>query len=222
MQLHGELDLEASQAAAAESSPRKRNSPVTRKVTIRLTEKIHEQLEAATERPGVGKSMVVEAALAGFLNPRPSADNPAQRSFDDIHARFDSLEHSLRTIAETVALHARYHLAVMPPLPQPQQREACQLGDERFKVLAEQVAQRVRQDRPLIRETIDRLNATRFNGLKSTIDLDEPVESKQTCIMNGAGSRGDVNVKRESFAAAQEGGSNSNFRHLPNSFCGPA
>jgi hypothetical protein len=110
----------------------------------------------------------------------------------------------------------------MPPLPQQQQREACQLGDERFKILAEQVDQRVRQDRPLIQETIDRLNDARFNGLKSTIDQDEPVESKPTYTLNGAGSRGDVTIKHESSAVAQEGGSNSNFRHLPNAFCWPA
>ena len=73
------------------------------------------------------------------------------------------------TIAETVALHARYHLAVMPPLPQPQRREACQLGDERFKVLAEQVDQRVREGRPLLQETIDRLNAAGFGETESTI-----------------------------------------------------
>lgn len=221
MQLHGNLDLEASQATAARPSPRKRKSQVTRKVTIRITEKMHEQLQSATERPGIGKSMVVEAALAQFLNPRPS-ESTAQHSFDEIHARFDSLERNLRTIAETVALHARYHLAVMPPLPQQQQREACQLGDERFKVLAEQVDQRVRQDRPLIQETIDRLNATRFDGLQSATGEDEPVDSRPTDIQNGAGSRGDASIKHVMSAAAQEGGSNSNFRHLPNAFCWPA
>jgi hypothetical protein len=221
MQLHSELDLKAGQAAAAKSSPRRRKSSATRKVTIRITESVHERLEAATERPGVGKSMVVEAALAQFLKPRPP-ENTVHQGFGDIHARFDSLERNLRTIAETVALHARYHLAVMPPLPQQQQREACQLGDERFKVLAEQVDQRVRQNRPLIQETIDRLNATRLDGLKSTIGEDEPVEPQPTYIMNGAGSRGDASTKQESSAAAPEGGSNSNFRHLPNSFCWPA
>jgi len=221
MQLHGEPELEASQAAVAKSPPHKRNSAATRKVTVRITEKIHEQLEAATERPGVGKSMIVEAALAQFLNPRPP-ENAVHDGFDDIHARFDSLERNLRTIAETVALHARYHLAVMPPLSQQQQREACQLGDERFKVLAEQVDQRVQQDRSLIQETIDRLNATRFNGLKSIIDQDETVDLKPTDTPNGAGLRGDANIKQESSAAAQEGGSNSNFRHRPNAFCWPA
>ena len=89
MQLDGEVDLEAGRAAAPAPSPRKRVSSGTRKVTIRLSENIHSQLEAATERPGVGKSMVVEAALAQFMNPQPSVENAAQKSSEAIHARFD-------------------------------------------------------------------------------------------------------------------------------------
>ena len=76
-----------------------------------------------------------------------------------MHARFDHLERDMRMIAETIALHARYHLAVMPPVPESRQREAVILGDERFKVLAEQVDRRVREGRPLMQETIDRLNS---------------------------------------------------------------
>jgi len=221
MLLHGEVDLEASEAAAV-PTPRKRNSLPTRKVTIRLSEQLHQQLEAATDRPGVGKSMVVEAALAHFMNPQPSAENPARQSFDDLHARFDSLERNLRTIAETVALHARYHLAVMPPLPQPQRREACQLGDERFKVLAEQVDQRVREGRPLLQETIDRLNAAGFGETESTIGEDGRPRPDPTRIDPDAGSQGNVNVEHQATAAAGEGGSNSNVRLLPNSFFWPA
>ncbi len=75
-----------------------------------------------------------------------------------MHARFDDLERDMRMIAETVALHARYHLAVMPLVPKSRQREAVILGNERFKVLAEQVDRRVREGRPLMQETIERLN----------------------------------------------------------------
>jgi hypothetical protein len=60
----------------------------------------------------------------------------------------------MRMIAETVALHARYHLTVVPPVPQSRQREAVILGQERFSALAEQVDRRVRQGRPLMQETI--------------------------------------------------------------------
>jgi predicted transcriptional regulator len=217
MQLDGDVDLEAGRAAATAPSPRKHMSSVTRKVTIRLSENIHSQLEAATERPGVGKSMVVEAALAQFMNPaRPQVENPAQKSIEAIHARFDSLERDLRTIAETVALHARYHLAVMPPLPQQQQREASQLGDERFKVLAEQVDRRVREGRPLLHETIDRLKATpnqpeSISGRQGQRGS-EPAQIRRDISTN-------ANIDHEIPAAAGEGGSNPNFRHLPNSFC---
>jgi len=222
MQLHSDIDTKAGQAAAAAPTPRKRNRSVTRKVTIRLTEKVHEQLEAATERPGVGKSMVVEAALAHFMTPRPSVENSVQKDLNDIHARFDSLNRDLCMIAETVALHARYHLAVMPPLPQQQQHEACQLGDERFKVLAEQVDRRVRQGRPLMQETIDRLNAATYGEPESAIGEDAPLGPEPAQIHHHAGSRANVNIEQEMSAAAGEGGSKSNFRHLPNSYCWPA
>ena len=101
----------------------------------------------------------MEAALDAFLNPAPSVEDVVQERFDDMDVRFDRLEHDVRIMAETVALHARYHLSVMPPLPQSRQQEAALLGDERFKVLAEQVDRRVRLGRPLVRETIDRLNS---------------------------------------------------------------
>jgi hypothetical protein len=122
MQLHSELNLQASRTKAATSSPRRRKTLATRKVTIRLAEKLHAQLEAATERPGVGKSMVVAAALESFLNPRPPAEDPLRQRFDEMNTRFDALERGLRVIAETVAL------AVAPPLQQPARRTACNSG----------------------------------------------------------------------------------------------
>ena len=207
MQLHSELVLQSSRPEAAASSPRKRKSLATRKVTIRLTERLHEQLEAATERPGVGKSMVVEAALESFLNPSAPAEDPMRQSFDEMNARFDSLERGLRTIAETVALHARYHLAVMPPLPQPQQRAACMLGDERFKVLAEQVDRRVRLGQPLMQETIDRLNSTHHGKFEPATGEDPPRDPEPEHRNQ---------IEHASSAAAGEGGSNSYFRNAPN------
>src|SRR5258708_39994947 len=136
---------------------RKRKASARRKVTVRLSEDVCGRLDVATDRPGVGKSMLVEAALEHFLNPAPSVEALMRGRLDDMHARFDDLERDLRMIAETVALHARYHLAVMPPGPESRQREAVILGNERFKVLAEQVDRRVREGRPLMQETI-RLN----------------------------------------------------------------
>jgi len=209
MQLHDELDVQPSQTETA-VSPRKRKSLATRKVTVRITEGVYEQLQAATERPGVGKSMVVEAALERFLSPRAPVEDLVGQRFDDMHARFDRLEHDMRMIAETVALHARYHLAVMPALPQSRQHEACLLGDERFKVLAEQVDRRVRQCRPLMQETIDRLNSTDRGGSEpptgeDTLRDPEPEHNDRKSASE------DVDVEHAPSAAAGEGGSNSYF-----------
>lgn len=220
MQLHGEIDVQANQAEAAVSS-RKHKSLATRKVTIRITEEVYEQLQAATARPGVGKSMVVEAALERFLSPRAPVEDLVGQRLDDMHTRFDRLERDMRMIAETVALHARYHLAVMPALPQSRQHEACLLGDERFKVLAEQVDRRVRLGQPLMQETIDRLNAADLGGLEPAIGEGAPHGLEPGHNNQNAASEVS-NIEHASSAAAGEGGSNSNFRHLPNSFCWPA
>src|SRR5882672_723501 len=139
--------------------PRKRKTSARRKITVRLSEGVCGRLDVATDRPGVGKSMFVEAALEHFLNPAPSVEALVHERFGQMHARFDRLEHDMRMMAETVALSARYQLAATPPVPQERQRDAILLGDERFKVLAEQVDRRVRQCRPLMQETIDRLNS---------------------------------------------------------------
>jgi predicted MFS family arabinose efflux permease len=157
MQQLAELDAQVDRVDVRPSS--KRKASARRKVTVRLSEGVCGRLDVATDRPGVGKSMFVEAALEHFLNPVPSVETLLRERLDDMHARFDHLERDMRMVAETVALHARYHLAVVPPLPQSRQHEAVILGDERFKVLAEQVDRRVRERRPLMQETIDRLSS---------------------------------------------------------------
>jgi MFS family permease len=159
MQQLAELEAQADRVEVRSS--RKRKASARRKVTVRLSEGVCGRLDVATDRPGVGKSMLVEAALEHFLNAAPSVEALLHERFDDMRARFDHLERDMRMIAETVALHARYHLTVVPPVPQSRQREAVILGEERFRVLAELVDRRVRQGQPLMQETIDRLNSAK-------------------------------------------------------------
>lgn len=175
-----QLAEQDAQAEGVEIRPaRKRKTSARRKVTVRLSEGVCGQLDTATDRPGVGKSMFVEAALKHFLNPVPSVDALVQARFDEMHARFDRFEHDMRLMAETVALQARYQLAVTPPVPQERQREAVLLGDERFRVLAEQVDRRVRQRRPLMQETIDRLNSNEGGKTKEKTCEQGPHDSGQ-------------------------------------------
>ena len=130
-----------------------------RKISVRLSEEIVERLEAAAQRPGANKTTILEAALDRFLDPGAETIDDATllRRLDGMSRQLEQLEHDLRIVNETVALHARYHLAITPPLPQSQQRAACALGLERFEEFAAQVGRRVRLGTPLMRETMDRL-----------------------------------------------------------------
>jgi hypothetical protein len=208
MQFQSELDM---QASYAEPLARGQRSKRSRKVTIRLTEELYDLLSVATERPGIGKSMVVEGALERFLSPAPSVEDTVQDRFDDIDNKLDRLERDVRIIAETVALHARYHLSVMPPLPQSRQQEAARLGDERFQVLAEQVDWRVRSGRPLMEETIARLNYR--DRRAEDISVDPNIKHN-----NQEPARETVEIEAASFAAAGEGGGNFYFRQRQSAF----
>jgi MFS family permease len=114
-------------------------------------------------------------------------------------------------IAETVALHARYQLAVMPPVSQDRQQEAIRLGDERFKVLAEQVDRRVRERRPLMQETIDRLSST-GHELGSVTGRDSNLEAAPE-DPNAAPER--VDFERAPPASAKTERGNTSFVQYP-------
>lgn len=201
------------QAALAARSAQE-NPAVTRKVTVKLTEQLFKRLEAATDRPGVGKSMVVEAALERFLDPAPPIEGLIHEALARITNQLERLDGDVRTIAETVALHARYHLTVTPAMPQPQQREACAVGQERFMALAEQVDSRVRSGRSLMREAIEQVNALRPDA--PPIENASPISahSDQEALPATV-----PDATADLTAAVEEDGSNPNFRHLPNAFC---
>jgi predicted transcriptional regulator len=215
MQLHSEVDMQASNAHADALSASKRRPKRSRKVTIRLTEELYNRFSAATERPGAGKSMVVEAALERFLSVAPSIEDTVRDRFDDIDDKLNRLEKNMRIMAETVALHARYHLSVMPPLPQARQQEAAHLGDERFKVLAEQVDRRVRHGRPLMQETIDRLDS-------SDCAANDISRGPNQQHRDQGPATEEVDIKPASFAAAGEGGGTMYFRQCPSALGRPA
>jgi predicted MFS family arabinose efflux permease len=131
-----------------------------------------------------------------------------------MRARFDHLEREMQVIGETVALHARYHLTIVPPLPELQQRAAILVGDERFKVLAEQVDRRVREGRPLMQETIDRLNAVQHEH--SDQATDEPPMHNSTPAQNDSSAISEsADLQQASPASGKPGRSNPSFAQYP-------
>src|ERR1700756_391002 len=111
------------------------------RVGVYLSERAAARLAAAAKRAGATKSALVEAALDGFLgsdNDISDAATLAHR-LSELSRQIEHLGRDLRIVNETVALHARFHLTVAPPLPPEAQRSACQLGSARFDELAAQV-----------------------------------------------------------------------------------
>ncbi|WP_369726317.1 hypothetical protein AB8Z38_17935 [Bradyrhizobium sp. LLZ17] len=220
MQIGGERRDEPSSSrneAEVGAQPSPSEAQRTRKITIQLSESIFQRLEAATDRQGMSKSVVVDAALERFLDPAPPIEGLVYEAIERTNEQVLSLRTDIAMIAEIVALHARYHLTLTPPMPPSKQDEACVLGLERFKAFAEQVDHRVRLGRPLLQETIDRLGNSSRSGSDmgrgaSRAVAREPIEKERHCVPA-------VAEESELCAVAEEGGSNINFRQLPNAFC---
>ncbi|WOH62845.1 hypothetical protein [Bradyrhizobium sp. BWC-3-1] len=190
MQLGGERREEPSSSrneAEVDAQPSPSEAQPTRRITIQVSESIFRRLEAATDRAGMGKSVVVEAALERFLDPASPAEGLVYEAIERTNEQVLSLRTDVAMMAEIVTLHARYHLTLTPPMPPSKQHEACLLGLERFKAFAEQVDQRVRFGQPLLQETIDRLgNSSRsgseMGGRASRAVARVPIEEERHCV----------------------------------------
>src|ERR1700682_3313637 len=133
------------------------------RVGVYLSEGMAVRLAEAAKHPRATKSALVEAALDRFLGSDDDISNTATvgRHLAGLSRQLEELDRNLRIANETAALHARFHLAVTPLMPAGEQGAACAVGAERFEEVAAQVGRRVDLGVPLIRETIDRIGATR-------------------------------------------------------------
>jgi MFS family permease len=132
-----------------------------RKICVYVTEDLVLRLAVAAEHRGATKSGLVGAALDRFLDVAEERDDHAgmDERLAQMSQQLDQLARELRFVNETVAMHARYHLTITPPLPATAQPAACRIGAARFDEFAAQVGRRVDRDKPLIHETLDRLGA---------------------------------------------------------------
>jgi predicted DNA-binding protein len=184
-----------------------------RKISVQLSEQVVERLEAAAEQPGASKTAIVEAALERFLNSDAETIDDATllRRLNWMSHQLEQLERDLRIVNETVALHARYHLTITPPLPQSHQRAACILGLERFEVFAAQVGRRVHLGTPLMRETMDRLSATSPGLFARGVEQGAPLGTSSPDSDQDVPASTVVETQPELSAAAREDGSNGGF-----------
>src|SRR6266404_5434601 len=133
------------------------------RVGVYLSEGMAARLAEAARNPRATKSALVEAALDRYFGDDDDISDTATVAHHlvGLSRQLEELDRNLRIANETAALHARFHLAVTPLMPAGEQGAACALGAARFEEFATQVGRRVDLGVPLIRETIDRLSATR-------------------------------------------------------------
>jgi hypothetical protein len=181
------------------------------RIGVYLSERMAARLAAAAKRPGTSKSALVEAALAQFFGADDSTDEmPVDHRLSLMSRQLEELDRGLRIVNETVALQARFQLAVTPVLPAADQRAACILGSERFDELAAQVRRRVHSGTSLMQEAMDRLDAAKrapasiaFGGESPQMGSPEQNSTHRTSCL--------VGEKVEASAAVREGGSLFNF-----------
>jgi hypothetical protein len=181
------------------------------RVGVYLSEQMAARLAAAAKRPGTSKSALVEAALAQFLGADDDTnDLPVDRRLSLMSRQLEELDRGLRIVNETVALQARFHLAVTPVLAAADQRSACVLGAERFDELAAQVKRRVQLGTSLMQETMDRLDTTKRNTAMIALGGG----ASQTCFpvqKPALRTSSLIGNKAEPSAAVGEGGGLFNF-----------
>jgi hypothetical protein len=183
------------------------------RVGVYLSEPMAARLAEAAKRPGATKSAIVEAALERFLGSDDDIGDTAGvgRHLAALSRQIEQLDCNLRIANETVALHARFHLAVTPLLPAAAQGAACALGAQRFEEFAAQVGRRVDLGVSLIAETIERTSAARADAPGPDPADDDPSGTGYTAYERGVPVFKSVDHAPLHIAAVREDGSNGGF-----------
>jgi hypothetical protein len=186
---------------------------MNRPIRVHLSEPFAARLEAAASRSGATSSMLIEAALDRFLDPDGNVDDIAAvaRCLTSLSRQIEHLNRDLAIVRETVALHARFHLAVTPAMPIEAQAAACSLGAERFEEFATQVRRRVDHEASLTGETIERLRAAKLDpSAGDSADVNLPGARSKDCKLDfGVSIR--IDEPSAPMAAAREDGSSGDF-----------
>jgi hypothetical protein len=179
------------------------------RIGVYLSKRTAARLMVAARRREISKSALVEAAIDRYLASEnaPDALMMAGR-LAELRGQVDQLDTSLGIVSEIVSLHARFHLAIAPAMPQAPQPAAGRLGPARHDGVAAQVERHVQPGTALLQETMDRLDATA-----------EMREAEPGGKAPSAGATGfDAPTwahEVQNAAAVREDGSNDNFPARP-------
>lgn len=128
-----------------------------RRLNVRLSDDIAEQLAEHASRRKLEKAAVVEAAITSFLSPDSSDQREAAfaRRLDRICRQLDRLERDQTMTLEAIGLFVRAWLTATPPLAKAAQASANARGLERYLSFVESLSRRMQGAFKLSREVLD-------------------------------------------------------------------
>jgi predicted transcriptional regulator len=109
---------------------------------IYLDDDLNEHLEKLAAKPGSSKSAIIRDALTAYLARRGAKElqDTFSKRLDELSKQLNTIERHQRVLIESVALYIRYHLGIIPPMPEAQQTAAVALGKERYQAFIGQVS----------------------------------------------------------------------------------
>ncbi|CCD84677.1 protein of unknown function [Bradyrhizobium sp. ORS 285] len=143
------------------------------KVTLQLSAEILARLAGAAEARCVNRAIVVERALEQFLAQPLDGPMPAQDRLQGLEQQLQTIRRDIEVLNETVALHARYHLAVTSLADQESAGEVS--GDDRNF----DQAGRISAIQRLQRDLSERRRETRPDGVARTGQVSQPISAQR-------------------------------------------
>lgn len=183
------------------------------RIGVYLSKRTAARLMVAARRREISKSALVEAAIDRYLASEnaPDALMMAGR-LAELRGQVDQLDTSLGIVSEIVSLHARFHLAIAPAVPEAPQPAAGRLGPARRDGFAAQIERHVQPGAASLQDTTGRLDTT-------AAGVAAMGEAEASGDGSSAGATGlDAPTwahEVQNAAAVQEDGSNENFPARP-------
>src|SRR6185312_4700223 len=127
---------------------------------IYLDEDLNEHLETLAAKPGSSKSAIIRDALTAYLARRGAKElqDTFSKRLDEIGKQLNAVERQQRILIESLALFIRFHLGIIPSLPESEQAAAHALGTKRYQAFIVQVSRLLANGKNTGAEILELLN----------------------------------------------------------------
>lgn len=109
---------------------------------IYLDDDLNQHLETLAAKPGSSKSAIIRDALTAYLARRGAKElqDTFSKRLDELSKQLNTIERQQRILIESLALFIRFHLGMVPALPESEQAAAHALGAKRYQAFIGQVS----------------------------------------------------------------------------------